>query len=322
LTAGSAQRPDLRRVATIAGPTAVGKTAVAIAVGERVGGEIVSADSRQVYRGMDIGTAKPTPAERSRVRHHLIDVIDPTETYDASRFARDAEEVIARLLEAGVAPLVVGGTGFYLSSLFEGLFEGPGRDPAVRAALNARVVSEGPQALHAELAAVDPPAAARIHPNDAARIVRALEVYRSTGTTMSEWHDAPRRRPRYAPAYFVLTAPREKLHERIARRVERMVADGLFEEVALLRASGALVPGTAAASAVGYREVLTLLEEGRSDLTPAIGEIVTATRRYAKRQMTWFRSLGDARWLDVEALGMDGAAAEIAGGMGDARRRR
>jgi len=315
--AGSCQkrRP---RIVTIVGPTAVGKTAVAITLGEKLGGEIVSADSRQVYRGMDIGTAKPTPAERARVRHHLIDIVDPSGTYDASRFARDAEEVIARLLERGVVPLIVGGTGFYLSSLFEGLFEGPGRDPAIRAALGARAASEGTPALHAELAAVDPATASRIHPNDAARVVRALEVYRSSGTTMSEWHNVPRREPRYEPRYFVLTMSRKKLNERIERRVDRMVDAGLFGEVARLRDSGALVPNTPAASAVGYREVLDLLREGHDDTGPATAAIVTATRRYAKRQMTWFRSLEGARWLDVEVLGVQGTAAEIAGELRDA----
>jgi len=315
--AGSSQkrRP---RIVTIAGPTAVGKTAVAIALAETIGGEVVSADSRQVYRGMDIGTAKPTPAERARVRHHLVDIVEPSGTYDASRFARDAEEVIARLLERGVVPLVVGGTGFYLSSLFDGLFEGPGRDPAIRAALGARVASEGSRALHAELAAIDPAAASRIHPNDAARVVRALEVYRSSGTTMSEWHSVPRREPRYEARYFVLSMSKERLNERIEQRVDRMVDAGLFSEVARLRDSGALVPGTPAASAVGYREVLDLLVEGQDDSSPAAAAIVTATRRYAKRQMTWFRSLEDARWLDVEVLGVEGAAREIADELRDA----
>jgi tRNA dimethylallyltransferase len=307
--------PRRAPVLTIMGPTAVGKTAVALLVAARAGAEIVSADSRQIYRGMDVGTAKPTPEERSRVRHHLIDIVEPSERYDAARFAADAERVISGLLAASVAPLVVGGTGFYLESLYEGLFEGPERDDAVRGELELRLAAEGPEALHEALGRVDPGAAARIHPRDASRIVRALEVFRATGTPMSKWLEGPRRTPSYRPLYVGITMPRRALHERIGLRVEHMFRSGLTKEVKALRAGGRLLPGMPAASAVGYRELLELDDaalgspEGEA-VARAAERIATSTRRYAKRQLTWFRSLPGVRWLDVQELGVEGVAEE------------
>jgi tRNA dimethylallyltransferase len=302
-------------VLTIVGPTAVGKTAVSLLVAERVRAEIVSADSRQVYRGMDVGTAKPTPDERARVRHHLIDIVEPSERYDAARYAADAERAIAGLLASSVAPLVVGGTGFYLESLYEGLSEGPERDDAVRGELELRLAADGPEALHAELGRVDPGAAARIHPRDASRVVRALEVFRATGTTMTKWLEGPRRAPSYRPLYVGITMPRQALRERIGLRVKTMLRSGLAEEVRALRASGRLLPGMPAASAVGYRELLghddaALGSPNGEAVARAAERIVTNTRRYAKRQLTWFRSLPGVRWLDVQELGVEGAAEE------------
>jgi tRNA dimethylallyltransferase len=302
-----------RTVLTIVGPTAVGKTSVALVVARLLGGEIVSADSRQIYRGMDIGTAKPTRQEQAAVRHHLIDIVDPCERYDAARFASDAEAVIASLLTAGIEPVVVGGTGFYLASLYEGLFEGPERDESVRTDLERRLAAEGPSALHAELSRVDPAAAERIHPRDASRIVRALELYEATGRTLSEWHAGSRRAPAFAPRYVGLALSRRALRERIGLRVKSMMATGLAREVASLRAEGRLLPGMPAASAVGYREILELGDApDAAGLAGAAERITTSTRRYAKRQLTWFRSLPAVRWLDVETLGVQGAAAEVA----------
>lgn len=314
-TAERTEARDARRraVLTIVGPTAVGKTSVALIVARLLGGEIVSADSRQIYRGMDIGTAKPTREEQSAVRHHLIDIVDPCERYDAARFAADAEAVIARLLAAGIEPVVVGGTGFYLASLYEGLFEGPERDEPVRSDLERRLAADGPAPLHAELARVDPAAAERIHPRDASRIVRALELYHATGRTLSEWHAGSRRAPAYAPRYAGLAMSRRALRERIGLRVDRMMTAGLAQEVASLRADGRLLPDMPAASAVGYREILELgAVPDDARLAEAAERIRTSTRRYAKRQITWFRSLPAVRWLDVETLGAEGAAAEIA----------
>jgi tRNA dimethylallyltransferase len=312
---GSGRDDGRREVLTIVGPTAVGKTAVAIAVAERLGGQIVSADSRQIFRGMDIGTAKPTAAERARVPHHMIDIVDPTDAYDASRFAADAESVIGRLIEDGIEPIVVGGTGFYLASLFEGLFEGVGRDDDARDQLRARLERDGPVALHWELAEIDPQAAERIHPNDAARIVRALEVYHSTGRPLSEWHRRGTRAPAYRARYTALTMDRGALVVRIERRVDAMMEAGLLEEARGLVAAGLLREGTQAASAVGYRELLPLVT-GAGNIDPdalaaAVERIKTSTRRYAKRQVTWFSQLPGISWIDVGDLDLEGAAGEV-----------
>jgi len=301
------------RIITIVGPTASGKTAVALDVAAAVGGEIVSADSRQLYRYMDIGTAKPTAAERSRAKHHLIDILEPAERYDASRYADDAEDVIASLIERGVEPLVVGGTGLYVRSLFEGLFKGPGRDDEIRQTLEERVVAVGAPVLHAELVKVDPTTAARVHENDSTRIVRALEVFTLTGIPMSEWQRGPSRQPRYRPAYYALSLDREVLHERISARVDRMMEAGLVEEIRDLLVSRRLRPGVAAADAVGYREIIEALADGGDParLRSAAEDIKTNTRRYARRQMTWFRSLDGVVWLDVGALGVAATAEAI-----------
>ncbi len=304
-----------RPVTTIVGPTGVGKTAVGIAVARAVGGEIVSADSRQIYRGMDVGTAKPSAEERAAVRHHLVNVVEPSEVYDAARFASEAESVIGGLLASGVEPLVVGGTGFYIRSLFEGLFEGPGRDDSVRAELDESLSLRGVAALHEELREVDPETAERLHPNDSARIVRALEVYLSTGTPLSAWHDGPRREPAYAPRYFGLTMPRERIYEHIDRRVDHMMDAGLAEEVRDLVVSGRLAPGMPGASAVGYRELLPWATGGDQDLESAVGRIKLNTRRYAKRQLTWFNAIPDVVWLDLSQVGPDEAADTIAGSL-------
>jgi tRNA dimethylallyltransferase len=300
-----------RQVITIIGPTAVGKTAVGLVVAQALGGEIVSADSRQVYRRMDVGTAKPSAGERALVRHHLVDVAEPTAGYDAARFAREAEAVIADLLARGTEPIVVGGTGFYLASLFQGLFEGPGRDGPVRRTLKERLAREGSAALHLELAAVDPASAERIHVNDGARIVRALEVHASTGITLTEWHARGNRTPTYAPRYYGITMPRQRLYERIDERVDRMMNAGLLKEVRALTADGFLEPGMPAASAVGYRELAAFVRGEEPDLAAAVEAIKRNTRRYAKRQLTWFGGLERVRWLDVDALGVEETARRI-----------
>mgnify|MGYP001824664073 CR=1 FL=1 len=299
-------------VLTVVGPTAVGKTAVAIVLARSAGAEVVSADSRQIYRGMDIGTAKPTADERALARHHLIDIADPSEQYDAARFARDAESVIADLVANGTRPLVVGGTGFYVASLFEGLFEGPGRSQAVRTELTERAGTEGVAVLHRELTAVDAKSAARIHANDLSRIVRALEVYLTTGKPLSEWHTGAARPARFKPRYIGLKRDRESLWTRVDRRVDAMVKNGLIEEIEQLLATGALSSEMPAASAVGYRELLPLIQSGEGDVGQAIELMKRNTRRYAKRQMTWFRSIVGIRWLDLDELTPEEAARAIA----------
>ena len=308
----SGRAPDVRRrVMAIVGPTAVGKTAVALMVAEGLDGEIVSADSRQIYRRMDIGTAKPTADELTRVRHHLIDVIEPSDTYDAVRFAREAEAVISELLARSVEPLVVGGTGFYMTSLFEGLFEGPGRDEEVRAILKERSEREGTEELHRELASIDPESASAIHRNDASRVIRALEVHATSGRTLSEWKRERPREPMYRAEYFGLTMPRGELYERIDARVDAMMQSGLLDEVRRLVADGALAPDMPAASAVGYRELLEVVSGRTDDLTSAVERIKRNTRRYAKRQLTWFGSVPDVHWIDVGEKTPEEAAEEI-----------
>lgn len=313
---GPGRAPTRRCVVTIVGPTAVGKTAVALSVAEAVDAEIVSADSRQVYRWMDVGTAKPTAEERARAVHHLIDVADPSETYDAARFASDAERAIAGILARGREPLVVGGTGFYIASLYGGLFEGPGRDEDVREQLAARADRDGTGALHAELADVDPEAARRIHPNDTARVVRALEVFLSSGRTLTEWQSDRPREPVYRGRFFGLTMPRDLLYDRIDSRVDSMVEEGLVEEIRRLVAEGRLSADMPAASAVGYREFLPCLDGDDDDLRTAVALAKRNSRRYAKRQMTWFSSIEGIRWLDVSS-GHATAAAEIVSALGE-----
>ncbi|MFH1864299.1 MAG: tRNA (adenosine(37)-N6)-dimethylallyltransferase MiaA [Candidatus Eisenbacteria bacterium] len=306
-----------QNVLTVVGPTAVGKTAVAIALARSTGAEIVSADSRQVCRGLDVGTAKPTIEERRLVRHHLIDIDDPSEDYDAARFAADAEAAIADIGARGLVPLVVGGTGFYVASLFEGLFEGPGRDPEVRANLAERAATEGVEALHGELAGVDPASARRIHVNDTSRIVRALEVYATTGTPLSEWHAGPGRTPAFTARYVGLTLPRETLRTRIDRRVDAMMAGGLLDEIGRLVSTGALSSAMPAANAVGYRELLPIVEGGEGSTDEAVELIKRNTRRYAKRQMTWFRSIEGIEWFDLGGVAPGEAARAILASAGE-----
>ena len=304
-------------VLTVVGPTAVGKTAVGIALARSLEGEIVSADSRQIYRGMDIGTAKPTADERRLVQHHLIDIIDPSEAYDAVRFAADAERTIVELIAREATPLVVGGTGFYVASLFRGLFEGPGRDPGVRATLSERAESDGPAALHQELERVDPASAERIHANDLSRVIRALEVYATTGRPLSEWQKEPDRAPAFSARYVGLTLPREKLYERIDRRVDAMMTAGLLAEIEGLVSRGALSQDMPAASAVGYRELLPVVERGEGDVTEAVALIKRNSRRYVKRQMTWFRSIEDIAWFDLDGRTPHDAATAILALLGE-----
>ena len=301
-------RPE---VLTVVGPTAVGKTAVSLALARSLGGEIVSADSRQIYRDMDIGTAKPTADEQASVRHHLIDIIDPSETYDAVRFAADAEKAMVDIIARGSTPLVVGGTGFYVASLFQGLFEGPGRDPELRTGLTDRAASEGVRLLHQELTEVDPEAAERIHVNDSFRVIRALEVYLTTGRSLSEWQEEPVRAAAFSARYVILTLSRKRLYERIDRRVDAMMADGLLAEIEALVSRGVLSSDMPAASAVGYRELLPIVERGEGSLTDAVTLIKRNSRRYAKRQMTWLRSIEDAEWFELGDRTPDDAAAAI-----------
>ena len=291
------------RVLVIAGPTASGKTALALALARRVGGEIVNADSQQVYRGLDVGTAKPTAAERAAVPHHLVDVVEPGEGMDAARFAALADAAIADVARRGRLPVVAGGTGLYLRALLHGVVAAPGRDPALREALEREAAALGRPALHARLAAIDPAAAARIRPNDLVRIVRALEIAAS-GQRPSELYAAHAFQPdRYAATLLALDPPRAALHARIDARVREMFEGGLLDEArALLERRGGALP---ARLPIGYAEAAACVR-GELALDEAIRRVQVAHRRYARRQVIWLRRERGVEWLappyDLEAL--------------------
>jgi tRNA dimethylallyltransferase len=281
------------RAMVLAGPTASGKSALAMAIAEQIPLEIVSVDSAQVYRGLDIGTAKPSAAERARVPHHLIDIVEPTEAYSAARFAADAVRLIGEIHARGRAALLVGGTMLYVKALIDGLDALPERDPAVRAALDARAAAHGWPALHAELAQVDPVTARRLQPNDGQRIQRALEVWHLTRRPLSQAQGRRLQPGLKLPLLSLEPRSRAWLHERIAARFHAMLRDGLVDEVRALRARGDLRPELPSMRCVGYRQVWQALDAG--DLSGLAERGIAATRQLAKRQLTWLRSLSAQR---------------------------
>ena len=287
------------RAFILTGPTACGKSALALDLAERIGGEIVALDFMTVYRGMDLGTAKPTAADRARVPHHLIDVLDPWESLTVAWWLAQAEAACADIAARGKRPIFVGGTPFYLKALLHGLFDGPPADTEIRRALEADAARDGNAAVHARLAAVDPKTAARLHPNDVRRVVRALEVHSLTGKPISDWQqtwdtpsftDAPETAPPPArvPA-AVLELPRDTLYDRINRRVDAMLVGGWLDEVRALRELPHPL-SREARQALGYRELLEYLGSG-GDWSATVELIRTHTRQFAKRQLTWFRHL-------------------------------
>ena len=286
------------KILVVSGPTASGKTALAVELALAHNGEVVSADSMQIYRRMDIGTAKPTRAEMRGVPHHMLDVADPEEDFSVARYVELAARCVDDILARGKLPIVAGGTGLYIDSLLSGrTFARFDPDSPLRRELEEELARRGGAALLKELARVDPDTAARLHPNDGKRIVRALEVYRSTGTTLTEHNVMTRSLP---PRYDALTLTlafqrREDMWDRIDRRVDRMMADGLAEEVRALLDSG--VPDRCTAmQAIGYKEMAAALR-GDGDTARAAEEIKLRSRQYAKRQLTWFRRDPAARWL-------------------------
>ncbi len=283
----------------IAGPTGVGKTKVAISIAERIGGEIVGADSRQIYRYMDIGTAKPTPEERARIPHHLIDIREPNEVYSAAEYTQDASVAIRDIHMRGKIPLLVGGTGLYIHVVLYGIFEGPGRDEAFRAQMHTLVEEHGAAFLHQKLSHVDPATAQRLHPNDLLRVIRALEIHYFTGRPISDYQSsATIPIVQYHSCFLVLTAERQALYARINARVDQMIDQGLVEEVrGLLKWGyhGDMNP----MNSVGYKEIVEFLS-GKHDLPSAIALIKRNSRRYAKRQLTWFRKYQDNFWICAE----------------------
>jgi tRNA dimethylallyltransferase len=286
----------------ILGPTGIGKTRLAVALAEHWPIEVVGVDSRQVYRRMDIGTGKPTAAERRAVRHHLLDVVEPDERYDAARFVWDAAGAIEAIRARGRWPVLVGGTGLYYRALVRGLLPRPPADPVLRARLRAEAAAEGPEALHRRLSAVDPDSAAVVHPRDTLRVSRALEVVLQTGRPAvrrgaGDWAEGPAE-GRYRVVAVGLTAPRRGLHAALDARVDRMLADGLLEEVTALVDAGFSL-ALPSMQGIGYRH-LTPVVRGREGFEAGVAAMKRDTRRYAKRQLTWFAREPALSWVETE----------------------
>ena len=273
----------------LAGPTGCGKTAAALAIAEVLPVEIISVDSALVYRGMDIGTAKPTAAELAAVPHHLIDILAPTDSYSAAEFVRDARRLAAEICARGRLPLLVGGTMLYFKALFDGLSTLPQADAELRAALDAEAAERGWPAMHAELARLDPATADRLAPNDSQRIQRALEVIRLTGQPLSALHAASRDEGVDWPLFSLEPTDRAWLHERLAQRFDAMLTQGLVDEVKALRARGDLSLALPSMRCVGYRQVWEALDA--NDFGTLRERGIAATRQLAKRQVTWLRSM-------------------------------
>jgi tRNA dimethylallyltransferase len=307
------------RVLALAGPTASGKSAAALAIAQAHDAEIISVDSALVYRGMDIGTAKPSAAERAAVPHHLVDIRDPLQAYSAAEFAADARRLAGEINARGKLALLVGGTMLYFKALFEGLDAMPAADAGVRAQLEAQAAEQGWPALHAELARIDPPTAARLAPNDSQRIQRALEVFRLSGQPLSSFHAARNAGATSAwnstPLFSLEPADRGWLHERIAHRFDAMLAAGFLDEVRTLRARGDLNPALPSMRCVGYRQAWEMLDAHESHQPAApfpMAQLrdkgIFATRQLAKRQLTWLRSMPGRRVIACDA---PGAVAEL-----------
>jgi tRNA dimethylallyltransferase len=293
----------------LTGATAVGKTAVGIALARQLGAEIISLDSMAIYRGMDIGTAKPTPAQRTAVPHHLVDIVDPADEFSVAQYIDAARRAVSDIRSRSREALFVGGTPLYLKSLLRGMFAGPPANWSLRHEIVDELRHVGQQALHQRLTQVDPVAAAHIHPHDTRRLIRALEVFRATGEPIShqqlQFEEA---RPAESCRVFVLRRPRAELHARIEVRVDTMIAAGLVAEVERLLATGHVL-GRTARQAVGYREALEHLA-GQCSHEQMVARIKTRTRRFAKRQGTWFRSLSECRFVDVAGDATPEALAE------------
>ncbi|HDQ99138.1 MAG TPA: tRNA (adenosine(37)-N6)-dimethylallyltransferase MiaA [candidate division WOR-3 bacterium] len=293
------------KVAVLTGPTGVGKTEIAVRLAERFGLELVSADSRQVYCWLDIGTDKPSREMRDRVRFHMVDKVEPDRDYSAADFARDALAVMRRLRDEGRRLMVVGGSGMYIRAIFEPFFDAPRADARLRRELEQLPVAE----LHARLSRVDPERAAALHVNDRQRVARALEVHHATGRTMSAlMREAGTAPPDFEPAYFVLTMNRDALRRRIDERFDRMMQAGLLDEVRMLR-EHRFSRDSGVADAYGYSELLDHLD-GKLALSAAVEKAKARSRAYAKRQLTWCRRLAGACW--VEYTDADAVVREIA----------
>lgn len=293
----------LPRVVAIGGPTATGKTALSVAMAQRFGGEVISADSMQIYRGLDVGTAKVTPQECCGVPHHLVDILDPETPFSVADFVSAADSCIRSISAAGHLPLVVGGTGLYITSLLNGMgFATEKGDPAVRQKLEQRAETEGKDVLYRELQTVDPEYAATVHPNNLPRVIRALELYQNTGRRMSEQRQLARRKdPPYRSVCLCLGyQDRSLLYRRIDERVDRMAESGILDEARTVYDHRDSY--RTAAQAIGYKEFFPYFE-GKQTLDACLDRLKQASRNYAKRQLTWFRHQQDAVWLYVDEPG-------------------
>lgn len=289
----------MNQVIVIAGPTASGKTRLSVEVAKQLNTEIVSADSMQIYRDMNVGTAKVTEEEKKGVPHHMIDIVSPFENYNVSQYAKDAKQCVDSILKKGKIPVIAGGTGLYINSLVYGYDLAPiPSDEAVREELTALYEEKGGEYLLAQLQKIDPKTAMRLHPNNARRLIRALEVYRISGTTISEQEERTKNAPKpYDVRFFVLDTDREKLYERINLRVDTMLQNGLVDEVKMLLHQ--VVPKqNTAMQAIGYKEMVEYLD-GYLSYEEAVDKIKLESRRYAKRQLTWFRRNEGAVWLEA-----------------------
>ncbi|MBR5881601.1 MAG: tRNA (adenosine(37)-N6)-dimethylallyltransferase MiaA [Clostridia bacterium] len=292
------------RAIAVVGCTASGKSALAMELCRRHGGELVSMDSMQVYRGMDIGTAKPTLLERAQVRHHMIDVVDPTESYSSGAYVEGAAAAIREIRARGKLPVLCGGTGLYLDGLLRGGYGENYADPALRAELEDFADAQGVLALHARLASLDPESAAAIHPNNVKRVIRAIEICTVSGQTKTELDKQSQSAQPMVDAlvFGIRYGNREVLYDRIGKRVDVMLREGLVEETEQLLQAGVFEVNATAAGAIGYKEIVPYLQ-GHITLQQATEDLKTATRRYAKRQMTWFYAKPYVTWIDADADG-------------------
>ena len=288
----------------LTGPTAVGKTALSIKLAKAIQGEIISADSMQVYHGMDIGSAKVTTEEMDGVPHYLIDVLDPDEEFNVVVFQKLAREAMEKIYANGHIPIIAGGTGFYIQAILNEIaFTETETDDSYRKQLEQQAQEYGAQRLHDQLKEVDPQAAVDIHPNNVKRVIRALEFYKETGTKISEHNEAERQKQSpYNFAYFVLNMDRQKLYERIELRIDQMLEQGLIEEVRQLQEKGCHA-GMVSMQGLGYKEILAYLQ-GECTLEEAIYILKRDTRHFAKRQLTWFRREREVCWIEKEAYGL------------------
>lgn len=297
----------MKPVVIIAGPTAVGKTELTLQLAQKLGGEIVSSDSMQIYRRMDIGSAKPGAGELASVPHHLIDVAEPEAPFTVSDYRQLALAALRDIGDRGRVPIVSGGTGLYVNALlYEMDFSDTGSDPAYRKALEEEAARNGPETLHSRLTLLDPEAAAAIHPNNVKRVIRALEINEVGGGKKGDFTKNQRRNLEFSFLFVCLTRPRQELYDRINTRVDLMLAAGLLHEVETLRASG-LTRGHQSMQGIGYKELLAHLE-GECSLEAAVASIKQNTRHYAKRQLTWFKRYPEAHWLDLSGYPDAGGA--------------